>query len=517
MKNAMTAGWNSLRGPSAEQLLELAGIRYGRDITRGYIEPLNYLQPQDKILRDLAGYNYEVYEDLLRDDRVHATFSQRRAAVVSRPWEVQPGGARRLDRVAADFVKEQLTRLRWDDITNQMLYGVFYGFSVAEVMWGNDGAMVIPIEILVRNRRRFVFHLGDRDQYRSQRGFLPKLLTSDNPDGEPLPPQKFWIFNTGADNDDEPYGRGLAHWLYWPVWFKKNHLRFWLVFLEKFGQPTPMGKYQKHVTQAEREKLLQAVQSVHTDSALVVPDGMEISLIEASRAGTVDYKAFYKEMQQAITTVVLSQTMTTDDGSSKSQAVVHMDVRKEVVAADAHLVDDSFNRQVATWLTGWNFPGAAIPKVKRIMDDQPNLKQQAERDKLIFDMGFRPTKEYLEETYGIDLDDAPAPAPGNPAPPNSDSADFADSIDFAQGDPQPLDALEEVMDAIDENEWESLAAPLILPILRRAKDDPDSITKDLAALYPALNAKALENQLARILFVADTVGRLSAEKKTLTS
>ena len=510
VKNAMTAGWNSLRGPTHEQRLELAGIRYGRDITRGYIEPLHYIQPQDKILIYQAAGSYEVYEDLLRDDRVHATFSQRRAAVVSRPWEVQPGGTRRLDRVAADFVKEQLTHLRWDDITNQMLYGVFYGFSVAEVMWGHDGAMVIPTSIRVRNRRRFVFRLGREDE---DGVFAPRLLTTDNPNGEPLPPQKFWIFNTGADNDDEPYGRGLAHWLYWPIWFKKHHIQFWLVFLEKFGTPTPMGKYQKHVTQAEREKLLQAVQSVHTDSALVIPEGMEISLIEAARAGTVDYKAFYKEMQQAITTIVLSETMTTDDGSSKSQAQVHMEVRKEIVAADAHLVDDSFNRQVATWLTGWNFPGAAVPKVKRIMDDQPNLKQQAERDKLIFDMGYRPAKKYLEDTYGIELDDAPVPAPANPAPPNSDSADFADSIDFAQGDPQPLDALEEVMDAIDENEWERLAAPLILPILRRAKDDPDSITKDLAALYPALNAKDLENQLARLLFVADTVGRLSAEKK----
>ena len=506
VKNAVAAGLNSLRGPTGEQQHELAGIKRGRDITRGYIDVLDYIQPQDKVLLYQGGGNYEAYEDLLRDDRVHATFEQRRAAVVSRPWEVVPGGPRLRDRQAADFIKEQLTHLRWDDITNQMLYGIFYGFSVAEVMWGRDGPMVIPTEIRVRNRRRFVFKPGYEDE---DGAFVLRLLTTDNPNGERLPPHKFWVFNTGADNDDEPYGRGLAHWLYWPIWFKKHHIRFWLVYSEKFGAPTPLGKYPKHITQAERENLLQAVKAVNTESALTIPDGMNIELIEAKRAGTVDYKAFYQEMNQAITTIVLSQTMTTEDGSSKSQAQVHMDVRKEIVAADAHLVDDSFNRQVANMLTAWNFPGAATPIVRRVMDDQPNLKQQAERDKLIFDMGGRPTKKYLEETYSVELEDAPAPAPGNlPAPP--DSADFAN---FAEGDAAPLEALEQVVDAIDENEWEHLAAPLILPILKRAKSDPDSIAKDLASLYPEMDTDEMENKLARLLFIAGIWGRLSEKKK----
>ena len=346
--------------PRPEVGTEIAVVAGGRDITRGYVDPLAHLQPQDKVLRYRGAANYELYEDLLQDDRVHAALAQRRAAVVARDTEVIPGGNAPGDKEAAAFVEHTLERIRWDTVTDRMLFGVFYGYSVAEAMWAREGKRVVLDRLIVRNRRRFVF---DAD-------FQPRLLTTDNPNGEPLPARKFWCFATGADHDDEPYGRGLAHWLYWPVWFKKNQTGFWLVFLEKFGQPTVRGTHHKNATEDERRRLRAALEAVRSDGIVTMPEGMEVALIEAARSGTVDYEAFYQRMQDAITTIVLSQTMTTDDGSSKSQAEVHMDVRKELVEADADLVCDSFNRTVATWLTEWNFPGGAqVPRVRRVMTD----------------------------------------------------------------------------------------------------------------------------------------------------
>ena len=60
------------------------------------------------------------------------------------------------------------------------------------------------------------------------------------PDGtlDLMPDRKFWTISTGAEHSDEPYGVGLARSLYWPVWFKRNNVQFWLIFLEKFGMPT---------------------------------------------------------------------------------------------------------------------------------------------------------------------------------------------------------------------------------------------------------------------------------------
>ena len=316
-----------------------------------------------------------------------------------------------------------LHRVRWDTVTNMMLYGVFYGYSVAEMMWARDGRHIAVDAIRVRNRRRFVFDME----------FRPLLLTVNQAWGSRLPERKFWHFATGADNDDEPYGRGLGYYLYWPVWFKKNHVRFWLTYNEKYATPTPVGKYPKSATIDERGRLLRALRSLQTDTGIAIPEGMLIELLEANRSGGGDnYNTFYNSMQDAITTVVVSQTMTTSDGSSLAQAEVHMEVRGEVFESDADLVDDSFNRGPARWLTEWNYPGAAPPRVRRIMENPAALKALAERDKLIVAMGHRLTVDYVEETYQVELDREAAPMP---APPTE--------AELAEDEDDPVDVLRE--------------------------------------------------------------------------
>ena len=456
----------------------------------------HYLTPDDKVLRYQGGTNYELYEDMLQDDRVKSAFGQRRAAVVAREWAVNPGGTRRRDRMAADHLRETLRHVQWDRVTDMMLFGVFYGYSVAEILWARDGRHVAMDRIRVRNRRRFVFDVD----------FAPLLLTSDNPNGEALPERKFWCFSAGADNDDEPYGRGLAHFLYWPIWFKKNQTRFWLTFLEKFGMPTPLAKYSRG---EDRLKALALARAVHVDSAFAVPEGVMLEFLEAMRSGAVDYGDFRRAMNDAITTIILSQTMTTEDGSSLSQAKVHMEVRREVVESDAWLIDESFRRGPAAWWTAMNYPGAATPEVQRVMEDPAELKDLADRDKTIVDMGHPLTDEYVEDTYHVEVDRSgsrrPRTLPGQAEPP-------VPTANLAEGDGDPVDALEQVLDAIDADEWQTLAAPLIEPILAQATSDPDGLLANLAALYPELDAEALTEQLARVLFVADVWGQISADE-----
>jgi hypothetical protein len=92
--------------------------------------------------------------------------------------------------------------------------------------------------------------------------------------------------------------------------------------------------------------------------------------------------------------------MTTDSGSSLSQAEVHENVALSIVESDAELLCESFNSSVARWLTDWNFPGAAYPRVRRNLDGEADLKALADRDKVLSDMGFAPNLEYVIETYG---------------------------------------------------------------------------------------------------------------------
>lgn len=368
---------------------EVAVSGDGRDITRNHAGWLQTLWPQDAVLRDRGG-DYAVYEDVLRDDQVASTFQQRRMAVTSAEWGVRAGGADRASRMAADFLLESLHHVGWDGVTDKMLYGVFYGFAVAECLWGREGSRITLDAIRVRKQRRFVFDPGGK----------PLLVTLDNPHGEALPGRKFWHFHAGADNDDEPYGLGLAHWLYWPVFFKRNGMKLWLIFMDKFGMPTAMGSYPLNATEEEKRRLLSALRAIQTDSGIIVPEGMKVELIESSRAGQVSYETFLDRMNAAIAKVTLSQTLTTDAGGGQYKADVHKHVRNEVVKADADLICDSFNRSVVSWLMAWNFPTARAPKVWRRVSEDKDLRPLAERDRILYQMGLRPSTAYIQATYG---------------------------------------------------------------------------------------------------------------------
>jgi phage gp29-like protein len=129
-------------------------------------------------------------------------------------------------------------------------------------------------------------------------------------------------------------------------------------------------------------------------------EDMTVELIEAARSGTADYEALYERMDKAISKVVLSQTMTTDDGSSRAQAQVHQGVADHVIKSDADLLCESFNRGPVRWLTAWNFPNAQPPRVWRHTEPAEDLQARAERDNKIFALGYAPSEQYIEETYG---------------------------------------------------------------------------------------------------------------------
>jgi phage gp29-like protein len=371
---------------------EIATTRDGRDITRGYVDALPYLPPTDRILQ-LAG-GWRGYEELLRDDQVAATFMQRRLAVVRRPWDVEPGGERRMDRQAAELIRETLNRIDWDSVTDQVLYARFFGFAVAEVIWTVDSGNIRIDDIRVRDRSRFAF---------APDGSL-LLRTTSRPQGEPVPERKFWVAAVGSSHHDEPYGRGLAHQLYWPVWFKRQGARFWATFLEKFGAPTAVGRFGAGADATDRARLLEAVQAVQTDAGIILPEGMTIELLEASRGGTATYEQWMAYWDRAIAKIVLGQTMTTEDGSSRAQAQVHWDVREDFVAADADLVCESANRTWVRWLIDYAMPGAAYPRLYRQMEDPEDLRSRAERDQILASIGWKLKPDAVVRVYGDDYD-----------------------------------------------------------------------------------------------------------------
>lgn len=477
------------------ELREIATTRDGRDITRPYMGAMRLMPPADSVLTAKGG-NYAIYEDILRDDQVKACLQQRQLAVVSKSWVVEAGDDRRESRRAADDLRATLTRLPWDDITSKMLLGVYYGYAVAECLWSRQGEQVTLDAIKVRKQRRF--------------GFSPDgqllLLTASQPLGEAVPERKFWHFNTGADNDDEAYGLGLAHWLYWPVVAKRGGMTMWTSFLDKFGIPTVKGTYNATASAEERARLLQAIEVVQSDAGVILPEGMTIELLEATRGGSPGYDGMVGVCNAAIAKVILSQTMTTDNGASLSQAEVHYDVRHELVESDADLICGSFNNTVAKWLTEWNHPTAATPRVRRETEAQEDLTQVANRIETLDRAGWQVAEDAeITRIFGGKWQRKSVVATAAPTPESLNVPQTP--AQFAEAQP-PTDAVDTILSQA------MTAMPGILTgmtdqiqqlVLRT--DSWESLRGELLAMYPDLDATALADLMAQALTLAELAGR----------
>lgn len=368
---------------------ELAKVRGGGTMVGAPFVQL--MQPEDTVLLT-KGRDYRLYRETLRDDQCASTFSDRRLAVTSKEWQVDAGGDAPLDKQAAEFITEELNRIAWDRITDGMLYARWYGHAVAEAIYYTDGNLVRLADVKVRNRARFAY---------SNDGGV--WLLSETGKWERMPDRKFWTINVGADNDDEPYGLGLAHYAYWPVFFKRNDLKFWLVFTEKFGSPTAVGKIPggKWDDETLKDAVLDALLSFSSESAIVVPEEATVQLLEAARTGAGTYDELYDRMNAALAKVIVGQTASTEGTAGKlGSEGLRSQVRDDLVKADADLVCESFNRQIVAWLVEWNFPGAKVPRVWRKVDPDEDLKIAADTDTSIKALGFTPSEEYIQGKYG---------------------------------------------------------------------------------------------------------------------
>ena len=442
----------------------------------------------------------QIYRQTLRDERCRAALDQRLDAVVSKAWEVEPGGEDDVDRAAAESLDEQLRRIDFERASRQLLHGVWYGYSIAEAIWTQEESRVALEDLCVRAP----------DRFRWTAEGAPLLRTYANLYGEELPPAKFVLLARPGEHGDLPYSPGLARWCYWPVWLKRHGMKFWAIALEKFGAPTAKGKYPKSATPDEKDELLDLVTDLATGVGVVVPEGQDIEILETVRTSGGDFEQFVGYLDRMITTTILGQSSTTDQGPWRGTAEVQKDVRDETIASDGRLLDTTLNNTIARWLTHWNFPSAATPVIRHDVDPPEDLDARAKREHMIArTAGLRPTRGHVEAVYGGEWEDAPVPPPmprgGDPAadPPEGDLA----------GPHRRTGAIDVAIETLLAGDgWEPLMEPVIEPVLAEASaalargDSLEELRDGLPALFARMDDTVLVQTLRRMGFSARLSG-----------
>lgn len=510
-----------------------------QDITRAlfYGGTSQILDQGDEIIRSRGGgKGLRLYDEIERDAHAGAVLGKRFSAVTHREWKIDPASDDPIDKEIAETLRQWLIKLRFDKVTRGGLKAILKGLSAGEVIWERQGRFIVPAKVKPRAPDRF--RVDVPGQWR--------LLTRQHPyDGEVLPDRKFILHLHDAD-DDYPYGKGIGRQLFWPTFFKRQNMSFWLIFNEKFASPTAVGKYPSGASKEQQNKLLSALRAISQQANVIIPEKMTADLLEATRSGSVDaYERLTRYLDEQISEAVLGETLTTTVGSTggnRALGQVHEGVRQDLAKDDADAYSETINETLIKWCVEFNWPGRTPPTLWRDFSEPEDRKSAAETDEMLDRMGWRRTRESMLETYGPGYEPKPTPtastssamldflrAPGSRA--SEGTQEFSEpglfaklgravarAVGFAEADPVER---QKAIASVDQDEmaeaatlaaaeWQTITGPRVERLIAMFDEagDYDEVRRELDRMIEEAPTDAAVERLARAQFIGRLAGRV---------
>lgn len=453
---------------------------------------------------------FELYRDLKRDGKVFSGLQKRKLAVIGKPWQVEAvekGAAGEKDVL---IVTEMLKLLNFDTLCSELLDALLIGFVPTEIVWTIRDNLVAASRVIKRAQRRFVYVQVDENAEPE----LHLLTKSNMLTGEAVPDKKFMVHRVNPE-DDNPYGTGLGLQLYWPVFFKRKGILSWNKLNDRFGSPTPWGKYPKGAGPKEKGTLFDALKAMSNDGVIMTPEGMGLELLESKLTGSITtQQSLCEYMDDWIMEVILGQSPRGQGGGALAAASNEREaVRVELSQADSDLLSETINSTLLKWFCEYN--GLSPCRVYRVIKKDEDLKAASETDKNVSGMGFKMTIDGVRAKYGEHWEEAPIPGGAVPGTGKLvvDNKKKDNAASFAEPNPaaQP-DALDKLIDA-ELAQWQPVMEPMVEPIRKLLADAAErgQTAAELLARLPELLAQLDADPLADSLTRAAFTARLAAD------
>ncbi|MGG9999737.1 DUF935 domain-containing protein [Pseudovibrio ascidiaceicola] len=328
-----------------------------------------------------AGQPDEFYKlaEVMEEQDLHysAVLSSRKRAVSSLGIKVKAASDDPKDQQIAEAVRRMVEQPEFIDMLDDALDALGKGSSAIEMLWDTTSSEWMPREFIWRDPRLFRFHPTRRKTLQMKR--------EGSVDGEDLVPGKF-ITHLPKLKSGLQVRTGLARVASWSYLLKSFALRGWAAYNEIFGMPLRVGKFDKSASDEDKAKLLQAVIGIANDAAGIIPKEMDIEFIQnSSRGGDSLFERLLVYLDKQVSKGVLGQTMTTDDGSSLGQAIVHNDVREDIQISDGRQIATTLNRDVVRPFVIFNYGlQPAYPTIRIEVMEAEDLERMANvLDKLV--------------------------------------------------------------------------------------------------------------------------------------
>lgn len=301
----------------------------------------------------------------------------------------------------------------FEDLIREIALSRAYGKSVIELGFHPEFSVfsfprknikITNLEKPLSERKRFIAAKpGDRTGYD---------YTSDE-----------FIIECGKDDDTGYIFKAAAYVIY-----KRGGFGDWAQYAEIFGMPFIWATYNS-MDENQRDMLFEALSKIGSNPVAAVPEGANLNVHDVGGKSTDLFDKFKKACDDEILICVLGQTMTTSDGSSRSQAEVHQDTEEGIAQSDRRFVQRTLNKHLVPLLVKRGYP---VQGGFFLFPDQG--EDIPTKDRL--DMAFRMRQEGIpvDDDYFYEITGIPKAEQGAPKPKDDKREDGEDHDD---DDPSP--------------------------------------------------------------------------------
>jgi len=480
----------------------LAGIL--NDVRRGQC-PAEYLElAQDIELKDLH------YRSVL---------STRKDAITGLEIKVIPASEDKRDTELAEAVERDIVnnaQAKIYALIRDMLDALAKGFSVSEIIWDTKKTPWKPAAYKFRDPRWF--------QYDEETGKTLMLRAPLGNDLEPLKPFRFVVHEPHLTSGNQiTAGLALPALYYWML--KSYNVASWAAFIDRYGYPIRIGKYGKKATEQDRATLKRAVAAIGQDFGAVIPESALLEIVEAKTTGSTSnvYEKMSDWIDRQISKLVLGQTMTTDDGSSRSQSETHDKVRDDIADSDIQQVVETLNAALTVPYINLNFgEQERYPKIDLHKPDVKNIELIITAVDRLGEKGLTVRADELRSLLGLanpdEGDDVIGGRSNGGADVYSGEATLAASpalnatLDTTASDPDALD------DLVDDGGGYVRISDDIAEVIEKAADraiDFASFQAELRSLVESWPAEKIAECIAVATFKARALGNVEFEGEGL--
>lgn len=279
----------------------------------------------------------DIYADNMLDNHLLGAVRNRKLKVLGKPFKIIDLKSKKEN---IDFT--EMLRKRW--------FKRFLELSFDYVFWGPT--LIQFGDLITGDTKSFTnVKLVPRAHVCAEFGVILKNVSDDPRTG--IDYNKMfadWVIEIGESDE-----LGLLNAVSQQCISKRNMLSFWDQFGEIFGMPIRIGKTISR-EEKEKSKIAKMLEQMGSAAWAVFEEGTEIEIKESSKGDA--YMVYDKRIERANTEMskaILGQTMTMDNGSSKSQATVHENVADEIAADDAEFLRDVVNDKLFPFLNKHGF------------------------------------------------------------------------------------------------------------------------------------------------------------------